>query len=105
MVKGLYEKVKLWGIYWLARRLPACQDTARMLSDAMDRPLSLRQRLDIKLHLMICTWCARYEKQLRFIRDVLHRQAEGLEHANPPLAASLSSDARERIKRALSQQD
>lgn len=90
----LHQKVKRGIVLWLARRLPTCRDTTRLVSDSMDRRLSLRWRVEMKLHLLICVWCERYARQLIFLRDAVRHE--------PPPATALSPEARERIKRSFS---
>ncbi len=87
-------------IRWLALRLPACKEVTRMASEAMERKLPLRQRIDMRLHLMICALCMRYVKQLQFMRDAVRQHAAQIETgAAPP--ATLSHDARDRMKQRL----
>jgi hypothetical protein len=71
-----------------------------MLSDAMDRPIPLGDRIAVRLHFLICQWCERYRKQIRLIRTLLRRE----ESASPTDSLNTSNDrlsdeARERLKR------
>lgn len=93
-------KLKDKMVRWLALRLPACKEVTRMASDAMERKLPLRQRLEMKLHLLICTLCMRYVKQLQFMRGAIQRHAAQIENgaARP---SALSGSARERMKQRL----
>jgi hypothetical protein len=75
---------------------PNCKESIRLQSDALDRPLGLFQRIGLRLHLALCIWCSRYGKQIKFLRST----AQHCEHDHGP-EQTLSSDARERIKRAL----
>lgn len=93
-------KLKDMMIFWLARQLPTCKEVTRMASDAMERKLSLRQRLDMRLHLLICALCMRYVKQLQFMRDTVQHHAAEIEKGNATPSA-LSNEARERMKRSL----
>jgi len=102
----LYQKVKRWAIVWLARRLPACKEITRWVSDSLDQRLSLRQRIEIRLHLLICIWCERYKQQLLFIRAAMHHASARVEEGDEPFPTSpLSPEARDRINRSLSRQD
>lgn len=101
----LYQKAKRWMILWLARRLPTCKEITRSVSDSLDRKLSLRQRIEMRLHLLICTWCERYRQQLLFIRDAMHHASERVEEHEPFPTASLPPEARDRIKRSLNLKD
>lgn len=71
-----------------------------MMSESMDRKMSLMERINIRLHLFVCIACVRYLQQLKVIRHAMEyqRREEALESAAD---ASLSEEARERMKRAL----
>jgi hypothetical protein len=49
--------------------LISCKDASRLISQMQDRNLPVRQRLRIRLHLLLCDACKRFVQQLR----VLHR--------------------------------
>lgn len=103
MALKLYDKLKHTVRYWLLRNLPACQQTVARISESMDRPLPLRDRIKIKLHLWICVWCQWYLEHLHLIRDTSRAQA-----AKAPEVmsnATLSNEARERIRRRLTNQN
>ncbi len=55
----------------------SCKQATRLASQALDRPLSLRERLGLRAHLMICAGCAQFERQLGFLREASKRFAEG----------------------------
>jgi hypothetical protein len=87
-----------WFKNWLARNTPSCKEIVRMISDSMERPPSLRRRISIELHFLICKWCSRYQKQLRLIRNILGGNPEKVGENAPD---ALSSEAKERIRRSL----
>lgn len=47
-----------------------------MMSDAQERPLSLADRIKLRLHLHWCVACTRYDQQLAFMRSALRRYRE-----------------------------
>jgi hypothetical protein len=75
---------------------PNCREAIRLQSDALDRPLSHRQRIGLRIHLALCVWCSRYGNQIKFLRAAAQHDQADLE-SNPRLPAG----AAERIKRAL----
>ena len=99
MALTLYDKLKHAVRYWLLRRLPTCQNTVEMISQSMERSLSLGERFKVKVHLWICAWCQWYLEHLQIIRDAARVKAS----ESPDLSAEpgLSAEARERIKRNL----
>jgi hypothetical protein len=99
----LYSKATHALRYWLLRRLPTCKQTASVISQSLERPLSLRERVTTKFHLWVCIWCVRYLEQLHFMRDTLRAHGAQVPDDGAPADDSLSLEARERMKRALSQ--
>lgn len=91
MGKGLK---RAW-IEWFAGKLPPCSEIIRLSSESMDRPLSRRERTQMWLHFKICIWCQRYEKQIHFLRDILHK------HPQDTPGPTLSPVARERMRQLL----
>jgi hypothetical protein len=78
--------------------LPSCREASRLQSLALDRPLPLAKWFALRLHLLVCKWCRRYGKQIRFLRRAAHEHPQ---QANETAPQSLSPEARERLKRAL----
>lgn len=75
---------------------PSCRDVSRLQSVADVRPLSFARRLGLRLHLLVCSWCRRYGRQMSFLRN----QVRDIPEAPAPMPV-LSEQARERVKRAL----
>jgi len=50
-----------------------CKDASELLSQAQDRPLGLRERIILKLHLFICHGCTNFGRQLKLIRATVRR--------------------------------
>ena len=97
MALKVYDKLKHSIRYFLLRRLPPCEQTVETISQSMERKLTLRESITVKLHLWICAWCQWYMEQLLIIRDAARAKAESADLSGP----TLSSEARERIKRKL----
>ncbi len=77
----------------------SCREATRLLSEAQDHPLPWRQRLGLRLHLLMCRLCARYAAQLRFLRRALRRLPREVDRALPE--ARLGPEARRRILEGL----
>lgn len=85
--------------YWLLRRLPTCKDTTRVISEGMERTLTIREKALLRLHLWVCSWCQWYMEQLYLLRKTMREPVSEDLRAS---SASLSPEARERIKQKLS---
>lgn len=48
-----------------------CKQNTELLSQSYDRPITLRERLAMHMHLMMCRGCRNFEKQLVFIRKAV----------------------------------
>jgi hypothetical protein len=102
MAVKLYDKLKHSIRYWLLRTLPTCQQTVETISQSMERPLSVQERVKLKLHLWICAWCQWYLEHLHIIRETARTKAD--EPLDLISAPGLSNEARERIRRNLTNQ-
>ena len=76
-----------------------CSDLSRLVSDSMDRRLPLYQRFGIRFHMMLCRYCARYLKQLFFLRKAI--QFNSATAADEKPYNNLSEESRNRIIRAI----
>ena len=103
MALKLYDKLKHGIRFWLLRTLPTCQQTVETISQSMERRLTLRESVKLKIHFWICVWCQWYMEHLQLIRDASRAQA----NKAPDLMTSttLSNEARERIRRRLTDQN
>jgi predicted anti-sigma-YlaC factor YlaD len=55
-----------------------CKQNTELLSQALDRPITFREKLAIRLHLMMCRGCRNFEKQLFFIRKSSRKMVDKL---------------------------
>jgi hypothetical protein len=71
-----------------------------LMSESLDRRLGVLEQLQLRLHLMVCVWCARYLKQIKFLRQIVRQRTFApATHTAAPVA--LTAEARERISRSL----
>ena len=71
-----------------------------LMSESLERALGLRERLSLQLHLMVCVWCVRYEKHLKFLRQILRVGADCPSEDRLP-SLNLSPEARAKITHSL----
>jgi hypothetical protein len=103
MALKLYDKLKHAVRFWLLRTLPTCQQTVETISQSMERPLTVGEGIKLKVHLWICVWCQWYMEHLQLIRDT--SRARAAEASEPMTSGALSHEARERIRRRLTNQN
>ena len=82
----------------------SCKDVTRLISESMDRSLPLGKRIGVRVHLLICKFCERYERQLHQIRETARNLVATEERPGEPYGETLSEKARERIRRSLQEQ-
>jgi hypothetical protein len=78
-----------------------CREMSTLASAAFDERLPWPQRWAYRLHLLYCTACRRYRKQILALRLGLRRIGVALRADDPGAGPALSAAARERIARAL----
>lgn len=69
-----------------------------LMSESLERRLTIRERLGLHLHLLVCAWCRRYLEQIKFMRWILRAQNS---QATTEMTPALAHEARERIAKAL----
>jgi hypothetical protein len=78
-----------------------CQETAQLLSDAMDRRLSVYARMRIYAHVRVCRLCQAYKHQLQLLRDLFRKSPIEQVDSEDSVASGLSAEAKRRIIRAI----
>lgn len=69
-----------------------CQQATRLLSDAQERELSLKDRAALKFHVMMCSGCRNFGKQMGTLRDIAHSYAKGSENEEDVDTSKRSDD-------------
>jgi len=55
-----------------------CKQNSELLSQCLDRPVTFREKIAMRLHLMMCLGCRNFEKQLVFIRKAAREMTHKL---------------------------
>lgn len=50
-----------------------CREVTRLVLAGEDRALTRGERLVVRLHMMVCRACPRFERQVRFMRAAMGR--------------------------------
>jgi predicted anti-sigma-YlaC factor YlaD len=75
-----------------------CKQTSQLVSQSLDRRLTLQERFAVKVHLWICKYCRRFSRQLMAMRMGLQRMTQSVEE-NTEL--HMPSESKARIAKAL----
>lgn len=84
----------------ICRFTPTCPEVTRILSLGMDKELSILMRIKLRVHYLMCSFCERYAKQLKYMREVSRQFPEKIGEVS---TGTLSAEARERMKTAMRQ--
>lgn len=90
----LLESLKLRWVVWVWNHTPNCAEMSRLASFSFERPPPLALRIKMRLHHLICVWCQRYERQLKFLHRVAPKLQEEVETASQ---RGLSEGAKRRM--------
>ena len=60
----------------------SCKQASQFISASLDRPLTLRERIVLRLHLIICKYCKRFSQQLQTMRVAMTTLAQSIENDN-----------------------
>jgi hypothetical protein len=78
-----------------------CRGASLAQSEMLDHPLPTARHIGLRLHVILCAWCRRYGRQLRFLHRAAQQHPEELSQVSPH---TLPPAAKERIKRSLREQ-
>lgn len=79
-----------------------CKEVAARLSQGLEEPIPMGERMMLRFHMMMCKYCARYFEQIRVLRD-LARGYDACEMDPQIENQCLSPEARERISQVVDQ--
>ncbi len=82
-----------------------CKEVSRLLSESMERKLSLSERVGLWFHLSMCKLCKGFSKDLQQLREAARRHAEDVVNEAWDSDAALTGEARKRMKRVLESHD
>ncbi len=54
-----------------------CKETTELCSQEIERPLRLGEQVALRTHLMMCSGCTRFRRQIRLLHDAATAYAEG----------------------------
>lgn len=83
----------------------SCKEISRLTSDSLDSELPLMTRMGMRMHMWMCTHCARFLEQLQLLQKIFRRYEE--QAVSDELAAEdgphLGDEARQRMNRIIRQ--
>ena len=54
-----------------------CKEVTELCSQALERPLGLGERVALGAHLMMCSGCSNFRKQMFSLRQIAQEYADG----------------------------
>jgi len=54
-----------------------CKKATRLLSEAQERELSLKEKSTLKIHVMMCSGCNNFAQQMHMLRDFSQAFTQG----------------------------
>ena len=53
---------------------PTCREVQQLVSEGLDRQLSLIERARMRLHLVVCESCTNFNGQMSLLREAMRRR-------------------------------
>lgn len=82
----------------------SCKRVSRLLSESMDRELSVWERIALRFHLAMCRLCGGFSEDLKLLREAARRHAQQIDDGTGLDDVTLPAEAHQRIKRLLKEQ-
>lgn len=91
----LFASLKTKFVVWVWKHTPNCAEMSRLTSRALEQPLTIKMRLKMRLHFVICAWCRRYFEQINFLHNTAPKLGMLMEELP---GRGMSVEAKRRIK-------
>ncbi|MDO8960636.1 MAG: zf-HC2 domain-containing protein [Methylophilus sp.] len=75
-----------------------CKQTSQLVSQSLDRRLTLQERFAMRLHLWLCKYCKRFSQQLLALRSGMQRMTKLIEEDTQ---LHMPSESKARIAKSL----
>ena len=87
----------------------SCKDMTKLISDSLESKITLLQRMELRLHIMMCGMCRKFRRNAIALsmlvrRDNISSGSLANSAIVSPDSETLSSSAKERISSAIRQQ-
>ena len=53
--------------------IPTCREASELISQAQDRPLTVREKFVLYIHLPLCEGCRHFREQVTFLRRAVRQ--------------------------------
>ncbi len=71
-----------------------CKQASQIISQSLDRNLTIRERFALKLHLLICKYCKLFSRQMQILRVAIKQMSASIENNHK---IEMPSEAKKRI--------
>jgi hypothetical protein len=69
MIKKMMHRMMVF----MSKRMIACDEASYLMSYREENPLNFKRRMQVRMHLLSCHLCRKYEKQLRQLNSCMDR--------------------------------
>ena len=80
-MKKIVHKINMSLMMLIAMGTPSCEIIGRKISESFDHPLTIKERIQIKIHLLGCEFCLRYRDQLIKLHQMASKLADDFEQS------------------------
>ncbi|KLU07500.1 hypothetical protein RISK_000578 [Rhodopirellula islandica] len=79
----------------------SCKEVSQLVSESLDRPLPIGQRISVWIHLRMCRLCSAFRRDQMVLRERLSEQPEPSPDQEMSKTVELSAAAKQRIVDAM----
>ncbi len=59
--KGFKYKI----VVWMSKKMISCEEASFLISKSLDTKLTIKEKINLRMHHMVCELCRRYAKQIK----------------------------------------
>ena len=76
----------------------SCKNASQIISQSLDRQLTMQERFALKLHLLICKYCKRFSQHMQTIRVALKLATHAIENDD---TITMPSETKKRLMQSI----
>ena len=86
---------------YLSKIFISCKQATRLMSDAMERDLTWRERVALKCHIIVCGMCLHWGTQVESVQELMHDYEKVIERFHARDQMQLSETTCQRLRSAI----
>jgi hypothetical protein len=83
----------------MKKNMMSCEEASFYISKNLDTDIGFRKKMSLRMHVIMCKYCMRFEKELNFISKKIQQFTSGKENTAP--SHTLSDEKKDKLQQLI----